>query len=265
VLGERRAYTSDDGTPGWEALEEIVGGLEGGSAVSFASAIDLWMGSGSGAAPSVLPINSPGIMLAWLKMAILLTNPPVTIAAEGLPHKTWTRPEVDVLESTGLFAGLRFELMDGELIAKIGKKRKHVSCTRQTVIALEAVFGADFVNQEAPIDVASADNLRNEPEPDVIVLRCASRQLEANPQPSDVLLVVEIADTTLRHDLGSKAALYARAGILEYWVLDVNARRLHVLREPSAGAYQLQLELEESDSVSPLAKPVPISVASLLV
>ncbi len=45
----------------------------------------------------------------------------------------------------------------------------------------------------------------------------------------------------------------------------MNARRLHVLREPSAGAYQLQLELEESDSFSPVAKPVPISVASLLV
>ncbi len=74
---------------------------------------------------------------------------------------------------------------------------------------------------EAPIDVSPNDNPTNEPVPDLIVLNHDSATIvSGNPQPSDLNLIVEISDSTL-FDLTTKAWLYARAGILEYWVLDV--------------------------------------------
>ena len=82
---------------------------------------------------------------------------------------------------------------------------------------LTQVFGARFVNPEAPIDVAPEDNPTNEPVPDLIVLkRSFSKFRSASPQPEDLDLVVEVADTTLTFDLTVKAALYARAQIVEY-------------------------------------------------
>ncbi len=56
--------------------------------------------------------------------------------------------------------------------------------------------------------------------------------MSANPQPGDIRLLVEISDTSLKYDLSVKAALYARAGIFEYWVVDVNGRRLIAHRDP---------------------------------
>lgn len=198
-------------------------------------------------------------------MAILLSEMPESFVGEALPHKTWTRTELELLESTGVLAERHFELIEGELIDKMGKKRKHVSATSETLDTLKELFGSKFVNSEAPIDVAPEDNSANEPEPDVIVLRRPSRSFEANPAPADLALVVEISESTLRQDLSAKARLYARAGILEYWVLDVKSRRLHVLREPSTGTYQVHLEFAESEFVSPLAKPDrAIAVAALL-
>jgi Uma2 family endonuclease len=76
---------------------------------------------------------------------------------------------------------------------------------------------------------------------------------------------MEVSDSTLRKDRVSKARLYARAGIPEYWVIDVKNRRLLVFREPSGGAYQVSFELAETESVAPLEKPTySIAAASLV-
>jgi hypothetical protein len=92
-------------------------------------------------------------------------------------------------------------------------------------------------NAEAPIDVSSADNPWNEPEPDLIVLKREFSTFDSNPQPNDLKLVVEIAGSALKFDLTVKAALYARAAIVEYWVLDVAGRRLIAHRSPVSGTY----------------------------
>jgi Uma2 family endonuclease len=182
-----------------------------------------------------------------------------------LPHKTWTRAEVAVLEGTGLFDGTHFELIEGELIDKMGKLRPHVIGVKHCLLALAAVFGEDFVDVGAPIDVSDADNPRNEPEPDVIALRSRSSDLSSNPAPADLALVIEVADSTLRLDRSTKARLYARAGIVEYWVLDIRDRRLFVYRDPAGDAYQTRLAFGESESVATLAHPdQSISVARLL-
>ena len=118
----------------------------------------------------------------------------------------------------------RSELIDGKLISKMGKKRPHVNALVAVQAWLVRTFGAQLVNPGALIDVAPEDNPTNEPEPDLVVLSKPSREFQANPRPGDLRLVVEISDSTLGFDLTTKAELYARAGIVEYWVVDVAAR-----------------------------------------
>jgi Uma2 family endonuclease len=189
-------------------------------------------------------------------MPTVLTEAPVEAALPGPPRKKWTRQECLALEATGLFDQQHLELIEGELIDKMGKKRPHVNSLVLLHNWLVAVFGGRFVIQEGPIDVAAEDNPTNEPEPDLVVLkRDISNFTESNPTPAGLHLVVEIADTTLAFDRKTKAPLYARAGISEYWVLDVNRRQLLVHHEPTRGVYASVQVYNEGESVSPLAAP----------
>jgi len=164
------------------------------------------------------------------------------------------RSECVALEASGLWYQQRLELVHGELISKMGKKRPHVNALVAVQAWLVRTFGAQFVNPEAPIDVAPEDNPTNEPEPDLVVLAKPSLEFQdANPRPGDLRLVVEISDSTLGFDLTTKAELYARAGIVEYWVVDVAARRLIVHRDPREGLYRSVTAYSEDESASPLA------------
>jgi Uma2 family endonuclease len=148
------------------------------------------------------------------------------------------------------------ELVAGVLISKSGKKRPHVNALVAVQAWLVRTFGAHFVNPNAPIDVAPEDRATNEPEPDLIVLARPSREFrDANPRPADLRLVVEISGSTLGFDLTTKAELYARAGIVEYWVVDVAARRLIVHRDPRQGLYRSVTAYSEEETVTPLASP----------
>jgi Uma2 family endonuclease len=188
-------------------------------------------------------------------MPIALTEIPAPVAPPDPPRKRWTRAECATLEASGLLDQESLELVEGELISKMGKKRPHVSSFKRLHEWLVHVFGWRFVDAEAPIDVAPEDNPTSEPEPDLIVLRQDDSHFTSNPQPQDLRLVVEIAHTSLSFDLKVKAALYARAGVPEYWVLDVAGRRLLVHRNPQAGTYADVAAYSEHESVSPLAAP----------
>ena len=177
------------------------------------------------------------------------------------PRKRWTRGECRTLEAAGLWERERLELIEGELISRMGKKRPHVNAMIYVMKWLTEVFGPLYVTPEAPIDVSPEDNPANEPEPDLVVLKqpCSAYE-SANPGPSDVRLLVEISDTTLAFDLGIKARLYARAGIPEYWVVDVVGRRIvvhrePVHREPRAGAFENVASYREGESIAPLSAP----------
>jgi Uma2 family endonuclease len=176
------------------------------------------------------------------------------------PRKLWTRLEYEEL-SSGCLEGQRLELIGGELINKMGKKRPHTNSLVLLQEWLVGVFGAHFVNPETPIDVAPEENPANEPEPDLIVLkRDLSHFTNQNPQPADLHLVVEVAVSTLGFDLRTKAALYARAGIVEYWVLDVSGRRMIVHRDPQPGLgrYASVVAYSAEESVAPLAAPASL-------
>lgn len=120
---------------------------------------------------------------------------------------------------------------------------------------LKSVYSARRVLQEATIDPAPGMAASNEPEPDAVVFRIPYTQfLTANARPEDVLLIGEVSVTTLAHDLGVKAALYAAAVIPEYWVLD-HGQRLLVHRRPQDGAYESVVAFSADEPVSPLSAP----------
>ena len=189
-------------------------------------------------------------------MPVALTTTPEPSAPLIPRRKRWTRAECAFLESSGIWDQQRLELIDGELISKMGQNRPHVVFLSRMLEWLFETIGRGRVNANAPIDVAPEDNPTNEPEPDIIVLTGPSSSIRTgNPQPRDLALVVEISDSTLRFDLNVKARLYARAGIIEYWVLDVPGRRLIVHREPSPAGYRSVVAYSEFEKVAPLASP----------
>jgi Uma2 family endonuclease len=188
-------------------------------------------------------------------MPTALIEVPVSPPSEGPRRKRWTRAECAALEAAGVLDVAHLELIEGELIDKMGKKRPHVNSATRMTAWLHRVFGPEFVNIEAPIDVASEDIPTNEPVPDLLVLAADSGSFQSNPQPEDLLLVVEIADTTLSFDLTTKAALYARAEIGEYWVPDVSGRRLIVHRNPQLGKYTTVVAYSDNESIAPLVAP----------
>jgi len=190
-------------------------------------------------------------------MATVLTPAPVAPPVTQGPHrKLWTRAEYQRLEETGLPGVERLELVEGELINKLGQNRPHSGSQGSIVAWLYQVFGWRFVMFDSPIDVAPEDNPTSEPEPDAVVLKRDISQFPSdNPRPDDLHLVVEVSDSSLGWDLSTKAGLYARAGIVEYWVLDVAARRLIVHRDPSEGIYKTILVCGQNDPIAPLAAP----------
>ncbi len=102
-----------------------------------------------------------------------------------------------------------------------------------------------------------------DPEPDLAIV--AGRPRDFTGHPTTAELVVEVADTSLDFDTDDKKLLYARAGIRDYWVVDINARQLLVYRDPQAGDYANQQTFSSTDAVSPLAAPTAVvRVAELL-
>ena len=180
------------------------------------------------------------------------------------PHKRWTREECDALERAGLVELRQYELVEGDLILKMGKNLRHVRALSLLVHWFVGVFGKRTV-PEPGIDVSPQDNPTSNPEPDAVVLRRSIEELSEAIRPEDILIAAEVSDSTLAFDLGVKAALYARAGIPEYWVLDVNGRRLIVHREPVEGTYRSIVAFAEEESIgTPLTGEATIVLRDLL-
>ncbi len=173
-----------------------------------------------------------------------------------IPRKIWTREDAHTLADLGFPNASKLELINGDLIDRMGKKRPHVIWLSLLATWLRVTFGDENVESESPTDVANEDNTHSEPEPDLKVLRRSFREYSStNPLPEDLLLVIEVSDSTLQFDLQVKAALYARAKIIEYWVIDIPHRRVHVHRDPAQGAYSRIVTYGFNEEFAPLAKP----------
>lgn len=201
-------------------------------------------------------------------MTATLHNPIATPPSHGLPQRRrWTREEYYRIADMGLFQGQRVELIDGEITEMSPQGSPHYVTIALVERALIRAFGPDYwVRTQGPLALSK----KTEPEPDIAVIHGDPRTAPAHP--SSALLVVEIADTSLDFDLGAKASLYASAGIADYWVVDLNARRVIVHRQPTpdAGAafghrYADIQTLDATGRVSPLANTTAvIAVADLL-
>ncbi|MBY0505201.1 MAG: Uma2 family endonuclease [Bryobacteraceae bacterium] len=175
----------------------------------------------------------------------------------------WTRADCRALADTGLLPA-RWELVQGEIVSKMGTNLPHARISKLMDVWLSSVFPTDHILPTCSIDVAPEDNPTSEPEPDITVLNRSAGELTQNPQPADIALLVEISDSTLDHDLGPKAQLYSRAGIVEYWVVDLKGRRLVAHRDPGPDGYTSLRTWEATESLSPLAQPAATLSLALL-
>lgn len=181
---------------------------------------------------------------------------PASPAADSLRRKRFTRREVDRMLELGIFDGQRCELIDGELIDKMGQNPPHAQAIRNLFTWLITFFAPRQLQMQLPVEVATGDSEWSLPEPDIAVLAETGGEYgKRHPRGDELLLVVEVADTSLRQDLTTKRDLYARAAVGEYWVLDLQSRRLIVHRSPRQGEYQETAILNEGDLVSCAGHP----------
>lgn len=163
----------------------------------------------------------------------------------------WTRAQYHEMGDFGWFDQRRVELIDGEIIEMAPIGSEHAVAVVLAQKAVEQVFtGGYHVRSQAPLAFAES----SEPEPDVAVVRGAIRDYSA-AHPTQATLIIEVSDATLNFDRTTKARLYARAGIAEYWIVNLRARQLETFRAPQNGKYSETRVLAESESIAPLAAP----------
>jgi Uma2 family endonuclease len=189
------------------------------------------------------------------------SQPATTQVADGLPRRAWTVDDVERMLKSGILREPEpFELIGGELVAMAAKNRQHEMLRTEL-----ALYWAD--RRARDIKIASETPLRlgeyDAPEPDFIVYPAS---LHAPDVRADtVLLVVEIADTSLASDLGTKAPRYAASGVREYWVVNARSLLTTVHREPhQTGEYAYRQEFEATDTLTPtLAPSLAVRLADL--
>jgi hypothetical protein len=141
------------------------------------------------------------------------------------------------------------ELLEGWLIYKMPKNPRHSVTTRLARRALEAIMPAGwYVDTQEPITLDDS-----EPESDVMLVRGeAGHYLDHHPGPDELALVVEVAETTLERDRGLKKRLYARVGIVFYWIINLRERTVEVYTDPSGSVdepdYRQRLDYGLKDS-----------------
>lgn len=190
---------------------------------------------------------------------------PPEVSSEALPRKRFTRAEVECLLDTGFFVGQRYELIDGDLIDKMGQRPPHASTIGLVQHWLLSFLEDDRVRVQLPIETAGADRERSVPEPDLAVLRELKPEYQQrHPRGDELLLAVEVADTSAAFDLSRKAILYARAGVPEYWVVDLVRRMLVVHRQPDGTQYRHIRMHSEDERVSMEGRGESVLVKDIL-
>jgi Uma2 family endonuclease len=145
----------------------------------------------------------------------------------------------------------RIELIDGEMLTMAPIGGPHMTMVnRLNSLLVRAIGERGVVSVQNPVALPPD----SEPQPDVVVLKPSAGALSAGvPGPADVLLLIEVADSTLRYDLGVKLPLYARHGIKEVWITDLQAQRIEVFRSPGPSGYVQRRAIGPTESVEPQA------------
>jgi Uma2 family endonuclease len=191
-----------------------------------------------------------------------------TLPLETPPPHRFTRAEYYQMAELGFFEDRRVELIDGVIVDMAPQKDFHAAGVLLTQHALQRKMAGFLVRTQMPLDLGRA----SDPEPDISVVTGDIRDYVGTGHPKSAVLVVEVSDTTLRFDRGKKASLYARAGIADYWILNLIDNLVEVRRNPVADPaapfgwrYDSVSEFRPPQAIAPLARPdALIPVAELL-
>ena len=147
----------------------------------------------------------------------------------------------------------RVELIEGEIVQMSPVGRRHASHVKRLNTLFTQLLGVRVVvSVQDPVELSD----RSEPQPDIALLQPRSDFYEAgHPQPKDIFLLVEVADTTVESDRQVKIPLYAGSGIFEVWLIDINEQSIETYRQPTAAGYQNIQDCRRGQSISPQAFP----------
>jgi len=185
------------------------------------------------------------------------------------PHTMlWTKNLYYAAADGGVFDQKQVELIEGEIIEMSPMSSKHGMVIHLVQKVLERIFTDGYlVAAQTPLDLGDV----SEPQPDIAIYTGSAFDY-LDTKPTQALLVVEVADSSLRYDRGQKASLYAKANITDYWIINLQDGTLEVYRTPIATptqtyshGYKVISSLKAQDTVSPLAAAeTQISVAELI-
>lgn len=157
----------------------------------------------------------------------------------------------------------RVELLEGEIVEMSPIGPFHGSVTKHlNALFSEAARGRWITSVQDPVRIAP----HSEPEPDIALLRpAADYYRKRHPEPEEVFLIVEVADSSFDTDEQTKLPIYGRAGIPEVWIVNLNDLTIEVHREPHFTGYGARIVLREGDTAAPLAFPdAAVDVGELL-
>ena len=170
--------------------------------------------------------------------------------AAPTPHR-FTRKEYHRLAESHLLADERVELLNGVIITMSPQNSPHAATIHRLLFTLLPVLGdAAYIRVQAPIVL----NDWSEPEPDIVICQPdPSDYAKQHPRADQVMVVIEVADSSLAYDQVQKAQAYAASGIPEYWIVNLSARTIAILTNPSRdhGQYQHEQIKGEDDTVFP--------------
>lgn len=180
---------------------------------------------------------------------------------------TRVRFTVDQYEDMGR-AGIlgeddRVELVDGEIVQMSPIGARHMACVNRLNALLTPRLGQRYViSVQNPIRLSRYQ----EPQPDLAVLKWRDDfYAAAKPTAADVLLVIEVAETSFDYDTGVKIPRYAQAGVPEAWVADLMGDRVKQYADPAGGVYQLEQEVRRGETLTSRAVPeLSLDVAAIL-
>lgn len=168
----------------------------------------------------------------------------------------------DMIEAGVFQEDDRLELVDGEIVEMSPIGNRHASCVRRLIRLLRGVGDRALLDVQNPLGISNENDFY----PDVVLLRPRSDDYAGGiPGASDALLVIEVADTTLRFDRSIKKPRYAAAGAPELWIVDLEGARVWVHRQPLEGDYGEVFEARPGDVLKVPGMPdVEIQVSDLV-
>ena len=183
--------------------------------------------------------------------------------AVSVPRRLFTVDEYYEMARVGILKpDERVELLDGEIVRMNAIGSPHAWCVKRLTRTFYQLDDRYLISVQDPLRL----DIRSEPEPDIVILQPDTPE-DRHPEPRDVFLVIEVADSSISVDRQRKRPMYARAGIPEYGIVDLNADRIEIYRDPlsSRGRFRSVTLLGRGDRISPLFAPdIPVEVTMIL-